>query len=453
MGYHDGVYFFCQAKNHQGGKIVFTIKEFLKAEVKPALGCTEPGAVALAVARAREELHGDVESVMVSVSDSIYKNGVDVGIPGTRGLRGNNVAAALAALCGKSAYGLEVLKDCSESHAAAALEMMKKGAVKVTPDMEKHGVYVEASVRAGGMHALCRIEGTHTGISLVTVDGETRFRAGEPSPSGSSSASKNISDEVSKMGFTELVSLVDTMDAEDVEYVMSGVDMNMAIASYGFDSRHRTGLEIGKTIRRHSGTAFDSDDLSMKIKAYAAAASDARMSGAPLAVMSSAGSGNHGVTAILPVAVLAEHHKKSREDTARAVAFSHLATSYVKSRTGRLTPTCGCTVAAGAGAAAGMVYLMTRDSSKAAQAMLIVLGNLAGMVCDGAKDTCALKVGTGALEAYHAALLVLDGHYAEPQGLVDESIEKTVDNMVQVAANGMRNLDKAIIDVIARRFA
>jgi L-cysteine desulfidase len=135
------------------------------------------------------------------------------------------------------------------------------------------------------------------------------------------------------------------------------------------------------------------------------------------------------------------------------VAFSHLATSYVKSRTGRLTPTCGCSVAAGAGAAAAMVYLKTKDVAKAAQAMLIILGNLVGMVCDGAKDTCALKVGTGALEAYHAALLVFDGHYPEPQGLVDETIEKTVSNMVQVSVNGMQNLDRAIIDVIAGRFA
>ena len=430
--------------------MMFTIKEFLHSEVKPALGCTEPGAVALAVARAREELPGPVDGVLVTVSDSIYKNGMDVGIPGTDGLKGNNVAAALAAGCGRSEYGLEVLKDCGASDVEAAMAFLAGGGVKIVPDMERHGVYVEASLRSGEHAAICRIEGTHTNIVKVTLDGAVVFSA-EPSASGQ--AGGGIPDEVASMGFSELVSLVDTMDEDDVDYVLQGVEMNMAIAEYGFDGSHDTGLNIGKTIRKISVACYESEDLSLKIKSFAAAASDARMSGAPMPVMSSAGSGNHGVTAILPVAIFAAHHGASREETAKAVAFSHLATSYVKSRTGRLTPTCGCSVAAGAGAAAAMVYLKTKDVAKAAQAMLIILGNLVGMVCDGAKDTCALKVGTGALEAYHAALLVFDGHYPEPQGLVDETIEKTVSNMVQVSVNGMQNLDRAIIDVIAGRFA
>ncbi|HOO87270.1 MAG TPA: L-serine ammonia-lyase, iron-sulfur-dependent, subunit alpha [Synergistales bacterium] len=431
---------------------MFTVKEFLKCEVKPALGCTEPGAVALAVARAKEELPGDVENVVVTVSDSIYKNGVDVGIPGTRGLRGNNVAAALAVLCGRSEYGLEVLKDCAEEDAAKALELLGKGCIKVIPDMERHGVFVEAKIQSGGKTALCRIEGSHTNIVEVLLDDKIRFSTVCPESTNISEQAKSISEEVSRMGFSELVSMVDSMDEEDIDYVLKGVEMNMHIAEYGFSPDHDSGLNLGKTIRKHSGTGFDSDDLSLKIKSYAAAAADARMSGAPLPVMSSAGSGNHGVTAILPVAIFAAHLGADKEETAKAVAFSHLATSYVKSRTGRLTPTCGCTVAAGAGAAAGMTYLKTKDIARAAQAMLIILGNLVGMVCDGAKYTCALKVGTGALEAYHAALLVFDGHYPEPQGLVDETIEKTVNNMVQVSVHGMQNLDRAIIDVISHRF-
>jgi L-cysteine desulfidase len=432
---------------------VFTIKEFLRTEVKPALGCTEPGAVALAVARAKEELGGPVDAVSVTVSDSIYKNGVDVGIPGTEGLRGNSVAAALSAFCGRSAYGLEVLKDCTEDHIASAKAMLGKNAVQINPDLDRHGVYVEASVRSGEDRAVCRIEGSHTGISEVTLNGKTTFSAEKTPSSAPNGPEVNVSDEIARMSFPDLVSLVETMDGEDMDYVMSGVEMNMTIAEYGFDTSHPTGLDIGKTLKKLSGAAFNSEDLSLRIKAYAAAASDARMAGAPLAVMSSAGSGNHGVTAILPVAVCAQHHGKSREETARAVAFSHLATSYIKSRTGRLTPTCGCTVAAGAGAAAGITYLMTGDPEKAAQAMIVVLGNLVGMVCDGAKYTCALKVGTGALEAYHAALLVMNGHSPDPQGVVGETIEQTVNNLVEVSEKGMGNLDKAIIDVINRRFA
>ena len=318
--------------------------------------------------------------------------------------------------------------------------------------MERHGVFVEAKVRSGGKTALCRIEGSHTNIVEVLLDDEIRFSAACSESANISEQAKNISEEVSRIGFSELVSMVNSMDEEDIEYVLKGVEMNMHIAEYGFSLAHDTGLNIGKTIRKHSGTGFDSNDLSLKKKSYAAAAADARMSGAPLPVMSSAGSGNHGVTAILPVAIFAAQQGAGREKTAKAIAFSHLATSYVKSRTGRLTPTCGCTVAAGAGAVAAMTYLKTKDIAKAAQAMLIILGNLVGMVCDGAKYTCALKVGTEALEAYHAALLLFDGHYPEPQGLVDETIEKTVNNMVQVFIHGMQNLDKAIIDVISHRF-
>ena len=432
---------------------MFTIKEFLRSEVKPALGCTEPGAVALAVARAREELPGTVDSVMVTVSDSIYKNGVDVSIPGADGLRGNEVAAALAVWCGHSSYGLEVLRDCTAVHVKEALDLIRREAVRVVPDMERHGVFVEAVLKTDSDEALCRIEGSHTGISLVLLNQKAVFSAPPVKKGAEGSGKLSIPDQVATMKFSDLVSLVNTMDSEDVDYVMNGVDMNMTIAEYGFDPANRTGLDIGKTIRKHSGDAFDSDDLTMKIKAYAAAASGARMAGAPLPVMSSAGSGNHGVTAILPVAVFAAHHNKSREETAKGVAFSHLATSYIKSRTGKLTPTCGCTIAAGAGAASAMTWLATGDVKKAAQAMLLILGNLVGMICDGAKDTCALKVSTGALEAYHAALLVIDGHSAEPQGLLDETIEKTVDNIVQVSANGMENLDRAIIEVIAARFA
>ncbi|GAB1487287.1 L-serine ammonia-lyase, iron-sulfur-dependent, subunit alpha [Aminivibrio sp.] len=433
---------------------MFTIKEFLRSEVKPALGCTEPGAVALAVARAREELSGTVKSVMVTVSDSIYKNGVDVSIPGAEGLKGNEVAAALAVRCGHSSYGLEVLRDCTEKHVKEALDLIRTNGVKVLPDMERHGVFVEAVLRTDSEEGICRIEGSHTGITRVLLNGREVFSAlSSQEETGESKKSRSIPEQVGSMKFSELVALVDTMDTEDVDYVMNGVAMNMAIADYGFDPANRTGLDIGKMIRKHSGDAFDSDDLTMKIKAYAAAASGARMAGAPLPVMSSAGSGNHGVTAILPVAVFAAHHNKSREETAKAVAFSHLATSYIKSRTGKLTPTCGCTIAAGAGAASALTWLATGDVSKAAQAMLLILGNLVGMICDGAKDTCALKVSTGAVEAYHAALLVIDGHTAEPQGLVDETIEKTVDNIVQVTSRGMGDLDRAIIEVIAERFA
>ncbi len=229
---------------------MFTIKEFLRTEVKPALGCTEPGAVALAVARAKEELGGPVDAVTVTVSDSIYKNGVDVGIPGTEGLRGNNVAAALSAFCGRSSYGLEVLKDCTGDDIESAKAMLGKNAVKIIPDLDRHGVFIEADVRSGDDAAVCRIEGSHTGISEVTLNGKTIFSAEKNHHPAEQPRKRYLAD--CPNGFPELVSLVDTMDGEDTDYVMSGVEMNMTIAEYGFDpSRPRAGHR--QTLKKPGG--------------------------------------------------------------------------------------------------------------------------------------------------------------------------------------------------------
>jgi L-cysteine desulfidase len=428
---------------------MFTIRDFLRSEVKPALGCTEPGAVALAVARAKEEIGGsDVRSIHVTVSDSIYKNGVAVGIPGTSGLKGNAIAAALGALAGVSSYGLEVLRDCTENDAIRAKKMAADGTVRVTALPDRHGVYVETDVTTENGTASCTIDGSHTSITKVTKNGVTTFEttsatdASKPKPPA-------LSEQIAGMKYTALVRMVEDMNQEDVDYVMNGVDMNLAIAEYGFDDHHRSGLEIGKTIRNAGG--LETGDLGIKIKAFSAAAADARMSGAPMPVMSSAGSGNHGVTAILPVAILGRENGKSREEIAKAVAFSHLSTSFIKSRTGRLSPICGCTVAAGAGAAAGMTWLLTGDVRRAVKAMSIVLANLVGMLCDGAKDTCALKVGTGAMEAYHATLLAMNDRDLDPQGVVDETIEATVQNVADISFKAMKDVDGTVIGMVSRR--
>ncbi|MCF4114498.1 MULTISPECIES: L-cysteine desulfidase family protein [Dethiosulfovibrio] len=425
---------------------MFTIKEFLHQEVKPALGCTEPGAVALAVARATEALGAPVESVSVTVSDSIFKNGVAVGIPGTGGLRGNVIAAALAVVCGRSDYGLEVLKDLTEEDIRSAKTMVSENRVSLEADMARHGVYVRAVVSGEGHESTCVIEDSHTGIVSVDKDGETVFK--EEKGNTSASKARSVSSQVAEMDYSDLVKLAEKLDDEDVDTVMAGVDMNLKIADYGLG--HDVGLNLGSTVRSMAGDLFDRD-LAARIRSYAAAAADARMDGASLPVMSSAGSGNHGITAILPVYVAADFHGKSRRETAEAIAFSHLSTSYIKSRMGRLSPVCGCAVAAGAGAASGIVRLLGGSVELSIKAMEIVLGNLVGMVCDGAKETCALKVSTGAAEAYLAAMTVLGGNHLQgAQGVVDPSdIAKTVENAVALNVKGMKDVDSVIIDVIS----
>lgn len=425
---------------------MFTIKEFLAQEVKPALGCTEPGAVALAVARAKEALGGEPVSVRVTVSDSIFKNGATVGIPGTGGLRGNAVAAGLGAVCGKSEYGLEVLRDATPGDIKRANAMISEGKISLEADMAKHGVYVSAQVSGDGHRASCVIEGTHTGVVQVEKDGQVLFQS-EAENHGSSG--KSLTSEIRDADYLSLVKLADDLDEDDVETIMAGVKMNMEIAEYGLT--HDVGLGLGKTVKARAEGLFDRD-LPSQIRAITAAAADARMDGAPLPVMSSAGSGNHGITAILPVYITGRFHSKSRAETAAAIAFSHLSTSYIKSRMGRLSPVCGCAVAAGAGAAAGIVRIMGGSAEQSVKAMEIVLGNLIGMVCDGAKETCALKVGTGSSEAYFAAMTALDGKCLKGiQGIVDPSdIAKTVNNAVKLNTLAMKDVDPVVIEMVSR---
>jgi len=426
---------------------MFTLKEFLKEEVKPALGCTEPGAVALCVARAREELDDlDIASIEVRVSKSIYKNGMYVGIPGTDGLKGNDVAAALGAVCGKSALGLEVLKHCGRGHLEHAMTMLKDGKVRVIPDLGRDGVFVKADVMSSsGQKAACLIEGAHTRIVRVEKNGRVVTENSEaPTEKSSKKPEGDVSKQLANMRYREALRLLGEMDDDDVEYIMEGVAMNVAMAEWGFE--HDVGLGFGAMIKNLAGESWDTEaGLPAKVKAWCAAASDARMMGVPLPVMSSAGSGNHGITAILPVYIVAEHDGASRRDTAKAIALSHLTTSFIKSRMGRLSPVCGCSVAAGAGAAAGIAYLRSKSFEMAERAVAVMIADLVGMICDGAKETCALKVGTGAIEAYYAAMLALRGGLKPPQGVVDALIEKTVDNAARLNTEGMTGVDAILI--------
>lgn len=432
---------------------MFTLSEFLREEVKPALGCTEPGAVALATAKAVEQLgdppagEGRADRLDVIVSNSIYKNGIAVGIPGTGGLRGNEIAAALAVSCGKSEYGLEVLKDAGPEDLARARRFMEEGKLTLAANGEP-GVYVEATAHRDGHTGVAVIRGSHSNIVEVRKDGEIVFQSMGGSPSAS--AGPSIAEQVAQTGFETLVALVDDMSPEDVDYIWEGVTMNERISQHGFE--HGGGLELGRTVRESSGEGYERD-LAAKIKAISAAASDARMSGASMPVMSSAGSGNHGITAILPVRVVGDHYGKGREEIARAIAYSHLATSYIKSRMGRLSPVCGCAVAAGAGAAAGIVKLLGGDDRQAQTAMELVVGNIVGMVCDGAKETCSLKVGTGATEAFYAARMALAGRGADgAQGVVDPSdLARTVDNATRLNSEGMKDVDRTLIDIMSSR--
>ena len=425
-----------------------SLKQFLKEEVKPALGCTEPVAVALAVARAREviEAEGDSsESVHVTLSSNVFKNGATVGIPGTDGLKGNIVAAALALVCGRSEWGLEVLRESSPENVAKAKKFLDADKISIVADRKVSGVYVKAEVKGKKHVATCLIEKSHANITEVTKDGAIVFSAA--AQAGPSTPSITAAEAIVSMTWDEVMTYLKETDAEDIAFLLKGVDMNLSIAERGFEGR--TGLAVGRAIR-DSFPDPDKADMGSKIKAWSAAASDARMSGVPMPVMSSAGSGNHGITAIVPVALYGREHGTDDKTLAQALLVSHLATAFVKSRTGRLSSTCGCAFAAGSGAAAGLTYLMTGSTDRAKVAVQAVVSNLIGMLCDGGKETCAFKVGTGAMEAYHAALMAASGNGIATQGVVGDDIEQTIENAAKVASN-MGAIEQTILDILDDR--
>lgn len=428
-----------------------TLKEFLRSEVKPALGCTEPGAVALAVARACAELpdRGNVAAVRVTVSANIYKNGMAVGIPGAGGARGNAIAAALGAICGDASRGLEVLAGTKPEDVKKAEAWVEEKRATIYCDQDRGGVYVLASVFTPEHKAMCLIEGSHSNIVKVTADGETTFEKERPS-----GASSGFADDGFPTLFADVLKMADEMDGEDEDFIWEGVEMNDRIAAEGIKPAGGGSLQSSNfgLILRNDEKVGDFVPVALEIRTTASAAAEARMSGVQLPVMSSAGSGNHGITAIIPIAVLGRRAGKSRSEIAKAIAVSHLATSFVKRNLGRLSPVCGCSVAAGAGAAAGMTYLMGGTYDQICSAMSLLLSNIAGMLCDGAKESCALKVGSASSEAYCAMEWALEGqHLAVPQGVFGASIEETVANVGRVSREGMKTVDRVMIDILDER--
>lgn len=431
---------------------MFSLKEFLRSEVRPALGCTEPGAVALAAARAAEALlrPSVVEAIAIQVSPSILKNGADVAVPGGQGATGIPFAAALGVLCGRSAWGLEALRECGPADLERARRWLEMDLVTLVCDEEHQGVYAEVSLTGAGESSRCVIEGGHSRIVLVERDGEELFR--ERAERGASGPDYQAL--LGAGSFEALFELAQELDDDDEATLLEGVAMNRAVAEVGLEGHFRSRLRLTEGLRSLVDEGLLADDRGMRIRMACSAAAEARMCGVPLAVMSSAGSGNHGITAILPVAILAESLSATRRETALALALSHLATSFVKGHTGRLTPVCGCAVAAGAGAAVGMTWLLTGDRDACAIAVKTLLADVAGLVCDGAKESCALKVATGAYEAYLAALLACRGSgVVSAQGLADDSVAVTAANLGRLNREGMAGADAVILDVLARRMA
>lgn len=432
----------------------YTAKDVLSIQVAPALGCTEPAAIALGAAAAASLLPGgeEIDSIEILVDPNVYKNGLAVAIPGADGLHGLDLAAALGALGGDPSLMLEVLQPIDDKCVSAARSFVDSGKVKVDILSDRHGLYVKSLVTSGGHRAVSIIEKLHDNLVLLSLDDEELadhpLLARKQDAGGDSSG--DLEDWLRGLSLDQLMSLTDELDDDDLAFLQEGLDVNLRLAEYGL--KHGPGLGIGKALERLVRQNLIKRDMVLSARMTASAAADARMSGAKMPAMSSAGSGNHGLTAVLPIAAAAEYLDCTREQKLRAIALSHFVTAYVKAFTGRLSAVCGCSIAAGAGAAAGTTYLLGGTAAQIAAAVTNLIEDLAGVICDGAKTACSLKLATAAGTAVQAALLAVQGICVRPtDGIAGDSLEQTTKNMGELSRDGMVETDRTILHIMLNK--
>ena len=430
--------------------VAYTIKDILRIEVAPALGCTEPSAVALCTAAAGTLLDDkSLDAMELWLSPSIFKNAFGVAIPGTGGLVGIDLAAAMGFYCGDPALKLEVLTPANPQVVNEAVELVKTGKVRIDLLKEKTGIYIKARLTAGDNVAEAVLENTHDNLVSLRYNGaEVEGNSLVKDLVQGRDSIQKLEDFLKNRVLEELVVLVENMDDEDYEFVKQGVDCNLKLAEHGLS--FGSGLGVGKTLDRLTREGLIARDMILQARIMTSAACDARMSGAKLPAMSSAGSGNHGLTAILPVWAVKDHLKGLQEkNVLKAIALSHVITGYIKSHTGRLSAVCGCSIAAGAGAAAGITYLMGGNLMHIAGAIKNLISDLAGVICDGAKASCALKLSTAAGTAVQSALFSLHGlNVKESDGIIALSPEQTMRNVGEISTEGMIETDRTILRIM-----
>ena len=436
------------------------ILSILHREVKPALGCTEPIAVSLAVAKAVEIIMENCPGICpegwrleapfhidVAVSGNILKNGMGVGIPGT-GMVGLPIAAALGAVCGESARGLEVLAGLTDKAVGRARELVTRKKVQIRVAGTERLLYVKATVSIDGQtqasaevdpHAYAVIEDDHDRIV------ETSFANKILMSSESGAAAVERKADQDGLTVREIYDFACTAPYNDIAFILDDKKLNLALAQEGLKGDY--GLQVGKTIRENQQEVFGDDFMSYAM-GLTAAASDARMAGCTLPAMSNSGSGNQGITVSMPVIAYALKYGIDDEKLARALILSNLVAIHIKHFLGKLSALCGCVVAS-TGSACGIVYLQGGSYEQLCSAIKNMAGNITGMVCDGAKVGCAMKVASGVSCAVQSAVLALRGIcIPSTDGIIEDDVEKTIRNLGAIGSVGMKAADRMILDIM-----
>lgn len=418
------------------------IIELINREVVPAMGCTEPIAVSLCVAKATELLGSVPEKINVGLSGNIIKNAMGVGIPGT-GMIGLPIAIALGALIGKSEYELEVIRDVNAEAVAKGREYIDEGRINVyhIEDVPSN-LHIDVSVSGNGHSARAVISRAHTNFVLLKKDGEVVFEE-EPQTSNDNAAEEDIT-----LNARMVYDFATESPLDEISFILKARDLNQAASSHAMagDFGHSLGVTIS-----NKGMSLLGDSPLGKMMAKTSAACDARMGGAPIAVMSNSGSGNQGITATMPVVTYAEEIGASEEQLIRALTLSHLTSIYIKQSLGRLSALCGCVVAS-TGASSGLVYLMGGDFDNVCAAIKNMVANLTGMICDGAKPSCAMKISSGVSTAALSAMLAMNGKcVTSAEGIVSDDIDCTIHNLTSIGREAMTETDKLVLKIMTSK--
>lgn len=426
-----------------------SIIALIKQEVIPAIGCTEPIAVALCVAKATEILGCKPHRIEAHLSANILKNAMGVGIPGT-GMIGLPIAIALGALIGKSEYGLEVLKECTPDAVEAGKRMIADEAISIKL---KEGIteklYIEITASGATTASSCPqtataiIAGGHTNFIYLSHNGEVLLDAPLKS-----TAEQNGNK--TALTLKKVYDFATTAPLEEIEFILEAQRLNKAAAETSFKGRY--GHQLGRTLKESTREmSILGNNTFSKILSYTTAACDARMAGVMVPVMSNSGSGNQGITATLPITIYAEENNKSREELIRALTLSHLTVIYIKQSLGRLSALCGCVVAA-TGSSCGITYLMGGGYNQISFAVQNMIATLTGMVCDGAKPSCSLKIASGVSTSLLSAILAMEEQcVSSVEGIIDNDVDKSILNLTRIGSESMNETDHAVLDIMTHK--
>jgi L-cysteine desulfidase len=427
----------------QEKKIRERIISLVNKEVVPAIGCTEPMAVALCTAKAATTLGRRPDRIEVFLSPNMLKNAMGVGIPGT-GMIGLPIAVSLGALIGKPEYELEVLKDLTP----ATLEQGKRYINDADIDIKlKQGnvdkLYIEVVCRAGSDMATAIISGSHTHFVYVERNGEVVL-----DNRGGHGGSDEEEDDI-QLNFRLVYDFATTAPLDEISFILKTKEYNMKAAEESIKGNY--GHCLGKTMDRPLSHGIFGDNIFSHILSRTASACDARMGGAMIPVMSNSGSGNQGICATNPVVVYAMENENTEEELIRALMLSHLTAIYIKQSLGKLSALCGCVVAS-TGSSCGITYLMGGDYTRICNSVKNMVANLTGMICDGAKPSCALKISSGVSTALLSALLSMEGKcVTSAEGIVDDDVDKCIHNLTSIGADAMRATDDMVLDIMTHK--